>query len=1340
MTATAAKTPPAAATPAPRRRWPVWRWLFGALASLLLLVLILLAWVLTTQGGLRLLAEVGERALPDALEIGAVEGRLIDAFQVRDLHLRLPTLELRVGLIDLSWRPAELLGGTLSIARLHLLETEILTAPSQAPEPRDPFQLSDIRLPIAIEAEAVRAERLRLSSMAKPERPLLVLTEADISAGLSGSMVDVRRFKLVLEEPDMHAEAQGQLELRGDYPADLNLEWTFTQAPALTLKGQGQVQGDARVLRIAHRISGSAQIKLEAEVRDLLGQPAWSADIEVASLNLPQMLADAPVVDLTASLNSAGDLERATVTGHLSAEAPDHEEMGRLGAELDLAWQDQVLSIRVLKLAEQGSGAMLDAQGQVDFAHTQGQVALTGVWESLRWPLTGAARVESPRGTLEVSGQLDGFDYSLSAEVLGAAIPESRLALNGEGDQQGARIHALTLDSLGGQAIGKGTLSWSPELAWELALAAREMDPGRQWPGLDGKLGLKAESKGSLKQGYNYQLRADVGLSAYPAMVANLSGTGGTTAVEVATLAIETLSGEIKGRGTLSWESELAWEADLTLADLNPGVQYADWPGRLSGQLASQGRMTASGPELDARISDFGGQLRGYPVQVAALLELAGEHLKLRELNASSGATRLSASGQAGDTLALDFSLASPNLGELLPGAKGRLDIDGQLRGHPQAPRVTLKLSGRDVEFQGQGMASLQGETDLGLGANDPLQASLSGSNLLLGGMRFEQLNLKVEGRLPSHRLSAALKGETLSAQLSFAGQHRDQGGYRGELGQLKLATADFGVWSLANQAPVVFDQGRVEAGPLCLGDGQGSRGCVRFAQSKPGNFDASLKLERLEFSRLDPLLPANLDLNGYAVAEAAFKGRDAAIRGQAMVRVPTGAVELDLPGNSDRVDFSNANLGLVATSSGLEVKLNVPLQALGALDAQVRLPGLTLAAPDFERQALNGAIRLDLHDLSRVGELVPDVSNFAGTVNADVKLAGTLVQPVLQGRAQLNNLGFQVPFIGLSVTETSLLAQTQGTDRLDISGGANIGGGRVALTGAGSRGPKGWTIKLNLDGDKLKVADTKEYFALLKTDLSADFGPEGGSVKGLVEVKDARIMPRSIPAGTVSTSPDVIVLGQGSVSEKSAVPVTIDVAVRLLDAVQVDAFGLRGKLRGHLRAIQAPGQPLLGDGQLEILDGSYRLSSQLGLLASVGAPLKIDQGILVFAKTPLDNPGLVLRAQREGGDMTAGVRVLGTLKRPKLAFFSDSDPNMTDAEIVNYLLTGVPPQGDVGDVDRSLSVGAYIAPKLFVEYESNLGDQGDKVKLRYDLNNWIELQTETGDTQGADVFFKFEN
>jgi translocation and assembly module TamB len=192
---------------------------------------------------------------------------------------------------------------------------------------------------------------------------------------------------------------------------------------------------------------------------------------------------------------------------------------------------------------------------------------------------------------------------------------------------------------------------------------------------------------------------------------------------------------------------------------------------------------------------------------------------------------------------------------------------------------------------------------------------------------------------------------------------------------------------------------------------------------------------------------------------------------------------------------------------------------------------------------------------------------------------------------------------------------------------------------------------------------------------------------------------------------------------------------------VLLEAFGQRGRLEGQLRITQQPGRPLLGSGELQVIDGTYRVSLPgLGLLTSVGRPLVINKGIVLFANTPLDNPGIILNAQREGGDLTAGVRVLGTLRNPKLAFFSESDPNLSQSEITSYLVTGIPPKRGGKQDDRSLSVGTYIAPKLFMEYDSSLGDQSDSVKMRYDLSKRIQLQSETGDAQGFDIFYKFEN
>ncbi|MCK7578580.1 MAG: translocation/assembly module TamB domain-containing protein [Chromatiales bacterium] len=279
--------------------------------------------------------------------------------------------------------------------------------------------------------------------------------------------------------------------------------------------------------------------------------------------------------------------------------------------------------------------------------------------------------------------------------------------------------------------------------------------------------------------------------------------------------------------------------------------------------------------------------------------------------------------------------------------------------------------------------------------------------------------------------------------------------------------------------------------------------------------------------------------------------------------------------------------------------------------------------------------------------------------------------------------------------------------------------------------------MQLRIEGNRLKLADTREYFVRLSPAIDIEVNANGAVVGGEIRVPEARIRPRSLPAGTVSPSSDVVLK---SAESSTPFPVKLDLRLVLGDEVTIDGFGVRGRLSGALSVLQEPGREMLGDGQLQITEGQYRLTGGFGIAAELGAPLNITQGRLIYAKSPIDNPGLLLQAEREGGDTTAGVRVVGTLRNPKMTFFSDSDPGLTQADITKYLMTGIPPSSNDRNDQAGLAVGTYIAPKIYMEYESGLGDAANKVKLRYDLSKHIELQTETGSRQGADIFFKFEN
>jgi translocation and assembly module TamB len=117
----------------------------------------------------------------------------------------------------------------------------------------------------------------------------------------------------------------------------------------------------------------------------------------------------------------------------------------------------------------------------------------------------------------------------------------------------------------------------------------------------------------------------------------------------------------------------------------------------------------------------------------------------------------------------------------------------------------------------------------------------------------------------------------------------------------------------------------------------------------------------------------------------------------------------------------------------------------------------------------------------------------------------------------------------------------------------------------------------------------------------------------------------------------------------------------------------------------------------------------------------------------------------------------------------------MPDADAISYLVTGRPPQPGGGGSqmagaaallgsnvlssavgsklgldeaqvetggsldEAALVTGKYLTPNFYISYAMGLFDRSNLVRLRYILSpNWA-VQTETGSTQGADVFYEFE-
>lgn len=1313
------------------------RLLLGIALQIGLLVLVLLGLVLGTQMGLRTALAVAQELAPGLIRVGQVEGRLLGRLRLQHLELHLPALDLRLGHLELNWTPLAALTGTLPIQRLQVRDLDLTLAPSEAEAP-EPLTLPRVALPLALVVDELRAERVRVFRQGAAA-PIVALEQAAVGARLSGSELALERLVADLSQPRLTARASGQAGLRDRYPLGLDLGWELVLPAAARLAGAGRVSGDLGNLTLTQELSGSVRLRLNAQLSELLVAPSWTGRIELDGLDLPAFVANAPPVALTGRIETRGDLDAATVTGTLDGRAEGPGDVGHLQAELHLLWRDRTLSVRALDLRESVSGALLSLAGSLDLRQPPGMFEVKGSWERLRWPLSGDLLAESPRGDLAISGTFDDYAYTLSALAQGPDLPPFDLALSGTGDGRGTHVGPLGVKTLEGTLRATGDLIWAPDLRWDLRIEGEGLNPAGIAPGIEDRLGLALTTQGTL-DGFRYDLAATSQGPGLPPGRFALKGQGNRSRSEIESLRLEALEGQVEGEGRASWDPLLGWEAKVGWSGINPGSFLADWPGRLEGRIESQGTLEAEGPRLSALIEGVAGELRGFPVAAGGRLELAERSLRVQALEASSGPSRLRANGTLGEAaLDLAFELGSPDLGTLLPQAKGRLQAKGRVGGTPTAPQIKLDLAAETVDLGGQGIRRIDGAIDVVLAPDGPFDVRLDGAGLVAGGLRFDQLQVRGDGAMPEHRLTLSVTGEPLSARVEATGSLAADRSYQGNLNRLDLDSAPWGNWRLQRPMPLKLAEARIGAGPLCLRNASGSGGCLGFDQVEAGRWSLDLDLEPLGVELIQGLLPGNLVAEGAGRVKGRFEAAGPVLSGSATVELPQGRLRITQGrGAGEVLDLSGTRLTLDSGARGIGSRFELPLRGLGSLTGGLELPGWRLDQAAWPDQPLRGSLRAQVEGLARVSNLVPDLVGVRGGIQADLTLGGTLVSPRLQGQASARGLGAEVPLIGLKLNDLNLNLLAAG-DRLDLQGQGDLGGGRLELVGDARLALGGVLGRARVAGERLRVADTKEYFAVVSPSFDLELDPQGLRVRGEVKVPEARIRPRSLPAGTVSVSPDVVMVDQAGAPQGGGLPLDLDLRLRLGDDVSIDAFGIRGRLSGDLRVFQEPGRQLLGDGQLAIVDGLYRLSGGFGLAAEIGVPLTIEQGRLVFAKSPVDNPGLLLEAQREGGDTTAGVRVLGTLRDPKLAFFSESDPDMTQADITKYLLTGVPPRRDAGTEDRALSLGTYVRPKLYMEYETGLGDQKDKVKLRYDLTRRIELQTETGEGQGGDIFFKFE-
>ncbi len=829
---------------------------------------------------------------------------------------------------------------------------------------------------------------------------------------------------------------------------------------------------------------------------------------------------------------------------------------------------------------------------------------------------------------------------------------------------------------------------------------------------------------------------------------------------------------------TLSAPAQLRTAGDVVLADGEPRLalhgswQDLQWP--LDGEAtyrSSAGEYRVDGTPGAYRLA-LDGLLEGDQIPAARLQASArgtGEALQVESLRLATLGGRIDADGQLAwaPRLHLDLNLRARQIepGRQWPLGDGRVDLDTRLV--LDAERESLRVQLSRLNLRGQLRSQpLSAKGSLGLVDGVPMTRGLTvtaGENrlALAGALNRAGLDFDLSAPdpgvvLPGLTGKIQARGKLtgplsqVGAQLSASASALAYGPYR--VGRLRLeaalppATEPVGQLDL-NAEEIELDGRAFERLSLRL---DGSRADQRAQLHLAGqNVELQLdaqgsyghnawqgrlstaNLEHSELGRWQLSEPVSLRLAPGEIAPFAGCWISADRRICLQGRWHDSVAQLQLKGNAAQ-----------GYASGV-----LKVHDLGGSDSR-----------------LEGNLQANIPDIRFLNALLTGARIQGGRVSARVRLAGSVQQPLIDGEAELVDGQAAIAELGLALSPVALHARMQAT-RVTLTGAVRSGKGSVKLDGElDLDAARDWPFALRLQGENFALSRLPDMEIDANPQLRLRGSARGAQIDGRVVIPHARIRLKELPPNVVKVSSDQILVGPAARQEGLAAngyPVSVNVVAILGDDVHFEGLGLSTELAGSLNVRSLKSDTLIGNGVLELRHGRYE---------GYGQKLSIERGRLLFAG-PLDNPALDVRAVRKVNSVVAGIELYGTAEAPQTRLFSD--PAMSDAEIMAYLVTGKPlgasrsnsdtqalaaaaaslgansplgqelsqllgievgVQSGVTEEETALVVSKQLSSRLSIDYVYGMFNESAAIQFIYKLTEHLNLTGQSGAVQSIDL------
>ncbi|UTZ32000.1 translocation/assembly module TamB [Vibrio campbellii] len=986
----------------------------------------------------------------------------------------------------------------------------------------------------------------------------------------------------------------------------------------------------------------------------------------------------------------------------------------------------------------------------------------------------------------EVEGQLStqvtlSADYPIQAQIDALVkqvdVNGQKLSLSASGSVGDLSLQA-TLSDLVKATIEGQIQPLKPGLPFDIKLK----DVAAQWP-LTGKSDYQVSvpslvAKGSL-EGYTVALDTKASGKDIPAVDVALNGKGTLEQIDLDSIVVKTLGGELAGKVMANWAAPINWQADLNLKNIQPGLQWPEAEGDISGSLSTSGSLTDQGGwQVSLPKLDIDGILRGYPLNIEGQLKASdktgkGEDIQLNTqgLAFSHGPNSLRAKGKIDKQILMDVEVNFPDFAKSVPDLGGNMNGNIALRGNLKQPDINLDLALNQVNWQQQAKA----ETITLKGDVTPLPApkadvSLIAKNITYDDIKIDSADLEVTGDEKLHQLTLDVVSDVVSSSLEIEGTFKQKPEmiWDGALRRLTLSTPQ-GPWALQKSTAVKvnIDKQIANVHAHCWLQAN-SKVCLTEDISVGKSGEAKLAITNFDFDQIKQFLPAETKLQGSVNANADAKwAPDMKPEVTVNVEMPKGQVEQALE-QPIKVGWDSVSLKAKLAQDKLNAEWLFDVTDNGDFSGIVSLNNVSSESP-----TIDGKVSLSTFHLDFLAPLLGEYSLFKANMNTDLALSGDVMHPKVNGQLLIDKLKVQGDITPIDINSGRMALEFKG-HQAELNANILTPDGKLSVDGAADwQDLYNWNSSAHVFAEELKVDLSPMGKAIVKPDMTIRIQPNMAKIDGKIDLPWGRVLIDELPPTAVKVSSDTVILSANvrplNNTAKLPFKVVTDVDIDIGDDFELSAFGFNGNLQGKLNVTQKDKGPFIV-GEVNIIDGSYR---------SFGQDLVIEEGKIMM-NGPADQPYLSIKAIRNPDntqdDVTAGVRVTGPASDPTLEIFST--PAMPQANALSYLLRGQDIDaesggnamtttliglslaksgkvvGEIGEAfgiqdlqldtagsgdDSQVTVSGYILPGLQVKYGVGIFNSLGEFTVRYRLMKDLYLEAVSGVDSAVDLLYQFE-